>query len=106
VDSERLNLGDLAKHVITGFEGIVTAKVNYLQGCTQVCLQPQQLHPETGQPLDSIYFDEPYVDLVRSGVVAVRSSGGMLGEREESERVRDDGPGKAPGRTANRQPPR
>lgn len=100
---ERLELGDLARHAITGFEGIVTATVDYLQGCRQICLQPQKLK-EDGAPQDSIYFDEPYVDLVTRSVVPVRDVGGMQYEADVVP-LRRAGPDRAPGRTANRQPP-
>lgn len=74
----RLNLGDSAKHVITGFQGIVTARVEYLTGCAQVCLQPQGVD-DKGQPFESRFFDEPYVDLVQAGVVQNRTPGRLTG---------------------------
>jgi len=73
-----LNLGDLAKHVITGFSGIVVARVSYLTGCDQVGLQPQGID-DKGAPFDSRYFDEPYVDLVTPNVVADRTPGRVTG---------------------------
>ena len=108
--TERLELGDRAKHCITGFEGIVVGIVDYLQGCRQVCIQPQGLK-EDGEPKASIYFDEPYVDLVESQVIPMREAGGMLGEPEEEDDdaggivpFRRSGPDKAPGRTHSHTP--
>ena len=101
---ERLELGDLATHAITGFTGIVVAKVDYLQGCRQICLQPQKLK-EDGQPQDSMYFDEPYVDLLERGVVPQRDAGGMLYEAEVTP-IRQAGPDRAPGRSHSHQPPK
>lgn len=34
-------LGLKAKDKITGFEGIITARCEYLTGCNQYCLTPQ-----------------------------------------------------------------
>jgi len=76
--SEHLNLGDLARYAVTGFEGIVTAKVSYLSGCDQVCLQPQGL-TEAGKTKDGLYFDAPYVDLVTAGVVDDRTPDRVTG---------------------------
>jgi hypothetical protein len=67
-----LNLGDKGRHIVTGFEGIVTARASYLTGCDQVCLQPQGVKDD-GQPHTSLWFDEPYVDLVEAGVVRNRT---------------------------------
>lgn len=68
----RINLGDKARHAITGFEGIVTARVSYLTGCDQLCLQPQGTNSD-GKLFDSHYFDEPYIDLVEAAVVPDRT---------------------------------
>ena len=51
-----IELGDLAKHAVTGFVGIVTAKVQYLEGCEQLCLQPQGINTD-GEPFKSRYFE-------------------------------------------------
>ncbi len=40
---------------ITGFEGIVTAKAEYLNGCIQYCVQPTEL--EKGRMIESQYID-------------------------------------------------
>jgi hypothetical protein len=73
-----LQLGDKARHAITGFEGIVVAKVQYLTGCDQVCLQPQGL-TDKGDTFDHRYFDAPYVDLVQAGAVLNRTPGRVTG---------------------------
>lgn len=70
--ADQIMLGDKARHVITGFEGIAVATVKYLTGCDQVCLQPQGLDA-SGQPFKSQYFDAPYVDLVEAGTVENRT---------------------------------
>jgi len=103
---EELELGDLGRHVVTGFEGVVIAKVDYLQGCRQLCLQPRGLHKETGQPLESVYFDEPYVDPVERAVVPVRQEGYLGGEAEVLPLRRQEGATKSPGKSHGTPTPR
>lgn len=48
-------LGDRAKDVITGFEGIVTGRCEYLTGCEQVLLIPPV--DKDGKRVDGEWFD-------------------------------------------------
>lgn len=91
--TKRIALGDKATAAITGFTGIVTARVDYLTGCSQLCIQPQGLD-DKGQPFESRYFDEPYCDLVEAGVVINRTPG------------RSEGATAAPGRSGDARAPR
>tara|TARA_R110002167_G_scaffold106599_6_gene273251 strand:+ start:7949 stop:8188 length:240 start_codon:yes stop_codon:yes gene_type:complete len=34
-------LGKKVKSIITGFEGIATAKIEYINGCVQYCVKPK-----------------------------------------------------------------
>lgn len=90
--TKRIALGDVGRAIITGFEGVVTAQVDYLTGCSQLCLQPQGLD-EKGKPFESFYFDEPYVDLVSREAVVNRTPG------------RTEGATSAPGRSGDASPP-
>lgn len=89
----KIKLGDTAKHAITGFTGVVVARVEYLTGCSQLCLQPQGV-TDKGDTFDSRYFDEPYVDLVAAGTVPDRTPG------------RVEGASSAPGRSGDARAPR
>ena len=60
-------LGNEARDKITGFQGIITSRVEFLTGCNRYCVQPQQL--ETGKPLDPIYFDEGQIEVVGNGLL-------------------------------------
>lgn len=51
-----IELGQKAHDKITGFTGIITAKVTYISGCDQYCLQPPV--DEKGEARDGKYFDE------------------------------------------------
>ena len=50
-----IELGDKVKCTITGFQGIVIAKIEYTNGCKRYQVQPQKL--EAGKPI-SEWIDE------------------------------------------------
>jgi len=60
----RIKLGDVARDSITGFEGVVIARTEWLFGCVRYSLQPQALHD--GKPIESQTFDEEQLVWVRS----------------------------------------
>jgi hypothetical protein len=37
---EKIKLGQRVRDVVTGFTGIATARVEYISGCLQYCVQP------------------------------------------------------------------
>ena len=51
-----IKLGDKVKDNITGFTGIVTGKIEYLTGCIQYEIQPEELHE--CRHIESKWFDE------------------------------------------------
>lgn len=52
-----INLGDKVKDTITGLEGIVIAKIIYLNGCIQYEVQPKGLDKD-GKIIKSAWIDE------------------------------------------------
>ena len=66
-----VNLGDKVKDTVSGYEGIVIGKSDFLFGCTRIAVQAVGLHEE--KPIESQWFDEPQVELVTPGVVATDS---------------------------------
>lgn len=64
-----IKLGTTVRDVITGFEGVVTGRAEYLTGCAQVQVVPRVLDKD-GKRRDSEWFDEqrvsplPGVDLL------------------------------------------
>ena len=50
-----ITLGDRVKDIITGFEGVAIAKVEYLNGCIQYQVRPTGL--KDGQPRDAHWID-------------------------------------------------
>jgi len=59
-------LGVKAKDKITGFEGVITTRCEFLTGCNRYCLQPTELRD--GKPIDSLYFDEAQIEVIGEGV--------------------------------------
>lgn len=64
-----VQLGDKARCLITGFEGICTARTDYLTGCTRISLMPPM--GKDGKLNESQYFDEPMCVVVKAGVVKI-----------------------------------
>ena len=60
----KIELGDVARDSITGFEGVVVARHEYQYGCVRFSVQPKALHD--GKPVDAQVFDEPQLVLVAS----------------------------------------
>jgi hypothetical protein len=59
-------LGQKAKDKITGFEGILVARVSYLYGCDQYGITPPATDGKCG---DSQYFDEGRIEITGRGVL-------------------------------------
>lgn len=57
-----IELGKVARDKMTGFEGVVMAKTEYLYGCTRWGLLNTKLSKEGAPQQDYIWFDEPQLD--------------------------------------------
>lgn len=66
-------LGQRAKDKITGFEGILTVRCEFLTGCNRYCIQPTELRD--GKPVDSIYFDEAQIEIIGHGILSKEVQG-------------------------------
>ncbi len=65
---KKIKLGVKAKDKITGFEGIVIAKTEWLTGCDQYVLKARA---KKGQlPLDGQWFDEGELEITGEGIHA------------------------------------
>lgn len=86
-----IKFGDRVKDTITGFEGFVTAKVEYITGCIQWEITPATL--KDGVPQSTWWIDEKRVVLVSKAEDAVTSSptGGPQDNHPPSSYVMDDG---------------
>ena len=61
------DLGKIGKDKITGFTGVLTARCEFLTGCSRYCIQPREL--KEGKPIDGIYFDESQIEVVGDGLL-------------------------------------
>jgi len=72
-----IELGKKGRDKITGFEGIITGKAEYLFGCTQYNLVPPM---REGRLPDIQWFDEGRIEILGEGVtpedVQVEKNGG------------------------------
>lgn len=70
-------LGDTLRDHITGFEGVVIARTEWLNGCVRYDLQPPTLDKD-GQPVKDVWFDEEQVALRQAAELSVPSHGGPM----------------------------
>lgn len=56
-----VKLGDKVKDKLTGFEGIVMGRTEYLNGCVSIGILPIEL--KDGKPQDWVWIDEQRVDI-------------------------------------------
>lgn len=59
------NLGKQARDKVTGFEGVIIGKLNYLFGCAQYCIIPRAVNNELKE---SQWFDEGRIEMIGAGV--------------------------------------
>ena len=64
----KFELGFKAKDKITGFEGILVGRTNYLFGCDCYGLAPQVYDHEKSKRGDTEWFDEGRIEIIGEGV--------------------------------------
>jgi len=67
----RINLGDRAKDIVTGFEGTVTGKASYLTGCDQYVITPDA---SDGKMNDAGWFDENRVEVISKSKIKLATT--------------------------------
>lgn len=55
-----IELGQKVQDSLTGFEGVATARTEYLYGCVRVLVEPGLL--KDGKPIEGEWFDEQRID--------------------------------------------
>lgn len=72
----KVNLGDKVQDKVTGYEGIATARVEYLNGCTQYGVSGKV--DKDGKVPDVLYIDHSQLEVVvdKKVVVEARDTGG------------------------------
>jgi hypothetical protein len=68
---EGIGLGDRAKDTITGFEGIVMARLENLTGCNQVFIQPTTVSKDEIKA--GVWVDIERVESVAKDAVSIKS---------------------------------
>ncbi len=61
-----IQLGQKAKDKVTGFQGILVGRAEYLFGCTQYCMCPTV--DSDGKVRDSQWFDEGRIEVIGEGI--------------------------------------
>jgi len=84
-----IKLGTKVKDIITGFEGIVTSKVEYLNGCIQYGVKPKMKTKGDGKMPEANYIDEGQLEVIGKRVVVKPSSnknpGGVMSDMPSAE---------------------
>jgi len=78
-----IQLGDLVRDIISGFEGVITGKTEWLNGCVRYMLEPRSLDKD-GNRVAANWFDSAQVELVTKAVIPSFES---LSEEAEAERT-------------------
>jgi len=60
--------GDQAKDMITGFEGVITGRADYITGCNQYLIQPIK---EDGEFIESRWMDENRLEIIKKAVIKI-----------------------------------
>lgn len=74
----KFNCGDIVKDKITGFNGVVVARIQYLTGCNRYSIQSRILADE--KPVEWQNFDEDQLNILKEDIIKIqtdRSKGGV-----------------------------
>lgn len=63
----QIKFGSIVKDRVTGFKGMVVARVEYFNGCIQYGIRPKMKKGETGKRPDVEYIDEQHLEVIKSG---------------------------------------
>ena len=63
----RVNPGDRAKDIISGYEGIAICRSEWIYGCVRVSLQAEEV--KDGKPVEAFTFDEAQLKLVKAQAI-------------------------------------
>lgn len=71
----KYELGSRAKDKITGFEGIIMCRAQWLNNCNVYGIKPTKLRDD--KPIEMSHFDEPEIEIIEEKVVKPeRTTGG------------------------------
>jgi len=82
----KFDLGDELLDTITGFQGICTARHQWIHNCNTYSLQHQKL--KDGKPIERETFDEPQLKIVKKEVIkSKRNTGGPTDAPSQTNRL-------------------
>jgi hypothetical protein len=85
------HLGDRVRDKITGIEGVVIARTEWLYGCLRVSVQPSSTD---GKQPDVFTVDDPQLEVLEAGVFTLPAATAPAGELVRTHGDRPD-PGRA-----------
>lgn len=84
----RINLGDLVRDQISGFQGVAVGRTEWLYGCVRITVAARGLDKD-GKPFDSQTFDEDQCEIVENGSMQAPSKDRTGGPRPNAPRRED-----------------
>ena len=61
----KFKIGDKVRDIISGYEGKVTARTEWLNGCVRYRVEPDHLNPD-GELIENETFDEEQLEKVKT----------------------------------------
>ena len=72
-----IKLGQKVRDKVTGFEGVATAKLEYINGCIQYCVKPKI--KEQGKMPEGVYIDHQQLEVLdEETIIEKDETGGSL----------------------------
>lgn len=84
---EDIKLGNKVKDSVTGLEGIVTQKVEHLNGCVQFCVQPKKKTGTDGMP-DGYFIDFQRLTVIGQGLAKETAAVNAITKKQPGGAVR------------------
>ncbi len=63
-----IKLGNKVRDKVSGFEGIATAKVEFINGCIQFCVKPKITKDNKGKMPEGEYIDQGQLIVTGEGI--------------------------------------
>lgn len=78
MSKKKIKLGDKVRAKISGFEGIVVSRTEWINGCIRFGVQSEKL--KDGKPIEEIWFDGGDLEMVKEKKVKAKkkNTGGPM----------------------------
>ncbi|MEA3225049.1 MAG: hypothetical protein U9Q07_03800 [Planctomycetota bacterium] len=64
-----IKIGDRVRDKVSGFQGIATARHEYMNGCVRFTIDSEEL--KDGKPIDGHWFDEQQIEAIEDKALEV-----------------------------------